>query len=330
MNKNYKKFLIIQTAFIGDAILASSLIEKLHAISPVSEISILVRKGNEGIYHLHPFLKEILIWDKSKNKIKNLLSLLYKVRKQKYDVVINCHRYASSGIIAGFSNAKHIAGYKQNPFSFLFNVTAHHSLNNNLHEIERYNLLIEDFTNTVIFKPKLYTEAIERGLSNYIQQSPYVCMAPASVWFTKQLPEKKWIELINLIPEQVTIFVLGGNTDVELCERIIKSAKHKKINNLSGKLNLLQSAALMKNAKMNYVNDSAPLHLCSATNASVTAFFCSTVTGFGFGPLSNKQTIIEVQNLSCRPCGIHGFKSCPKKHFNCGNEINLSKLNFDF
>jgi ADP-heptose:LPS heptosyltransferase len=42
----------------------------------------------------------------------------------------------------------------------------------------------------------------------------------------------------------------------------------------------------MKGAKMNYVNDSGPLHLASAMNAPITAFFCSTVPEFGFGPLS--------------------------------------------
>ena len=62
-------------------------------------------------------------------------------------------------------------------------------------------------------------------------------------------------------------------------------------------------------------------------NAPVTVFFCSTVPEFGFGPLSDKTTIIQVkEQLDCRPCGLHGYKSCPKGHFKCGNEIDLTEL----
>jgi heptosyltransferase-2 len=92
---------------------------------------------------------------------------------------------------------------------------------------------------------------------------------------------------------------------------------------LSGKLSLLKSAALMQGAEHNYVNDSGPLHIASAMNASVTAFFCSTVPDFGFGPLSENSTIKQVEGLDCRPCGLHGHKECPKGHFNCGNKMML-------
>ena len=93
-----------------------------------------------------------------------------------------------------------------------------------------------------------------------------------------------------------------------------------KVINLSGQLSLLQSAALMKGAQMNYVNDSGPLHLCSAMDAPVTAFFCSTIPGFGFGPLSSVKVVLETkEELSCRPCGMHGKSACPLGHFACGN-----------
>ena len=78
---------------------------------------------------------------------------------------------------------------------------------------------------------------------------------------------------------------------------------------------------------MNYVNDSAPMHLCSAMNAPCSAVFCSTVPKFGFGPLSEKSFIIQTtEELECRPCGIHGFKECPIKTFECANSIDISLL----
>jgi heptosyltransferase-2 len=55
----------------------------------------------------------------------------------------------------------------------------------------------------------------------------------------------------------------------------------------------------------------------------VSAFFCSTVPEFGFGPLSENAAIIEVKDLACRPCGLHGHKACPKGHFKCGKDLKI-------
>lgn len=313
----YHNILIIQTAFIGDAILASSLVEKLHARLPDAQISILVRKGNESVYHQHPFLKEVLVWDKQTSKNRNLVRLLFKIRKNKYDCVINCHRFASSGFLTGFSKAKHKAGYKQTPFSYLFDTAVKHIIGNGKHEVERYNQLIEDFTDKEVFKPKLYPSAADIETARSFQTQKYVCMAPASVWYTKQLIVKKWIELCNLTDNNTTVYLLGAKGDEGLCEQIRKESTHKDVHVLAGKLTLLQSAALMKNALMNYVNDSAPLHLASSVNAPVTAFFCSTVPAFGFGPTSDNSKVIEVKGLECKPCGLHGYKACPLGHFKC-------------
>ena len=42
---------------------------------------------------------------------------------------------------------------------------------------------------------------------------------------------------------------------------------------------------------------------------------------FGFGPLSENAEIIEVSNLACKPCGIHGHNECPEGHFKCGKDL---------
>lgn len=306
--------------------MASALVEKLHLELPDAQLSILVRKGNESIYADHPFLKEVLVWNKQESKLKHLFQLLKTIRANKYDVVINCHRYASSGFLAGFSGANHIAGFKQNPFSFLFNYTAKHIIGNDSHEVERYHQLVADFTNEKMVKPKLYPSASDGDKIKAYKVEKYICFAPASVWFTKQLPKHKWIELGQKINSETTIYLLGAPTDKELCEEIKLALTNKMVVNLAGQLSLLQSCALMQGAKMNYVNDSAPLHLASSVNAPVTAFFCSTVKEFGFTPLSDINTIIEVQNLACRPCGLHGHKQCPKQHFKCGNDISLDGI----
>ncbi len=319
LEQRFHNILIIQTAFIGDAILASSLVEKIHHHFPQALVSILVRKGNEGLFHGHPFLKEVLVWDKASGKFRHLFALMKSIHKRNYDAVINCHRFASSGLLTGFSGAPYSAGYKQNPLSFLFNTTVKHVIGDGRHETERYTQLIEDITDKKTFRPRLYpTPENYAKVGSYCVET-YVCMAPSSVWYTKQLPKEKWIALCNKISPATPIYLLGAAGDTTLCEEIKKATSHKSVIILAGQLNLLDSCALMEKAQMNYVNDSAPLHLASAMNAPVTVFFCSTVPAFGFGPLSDKSRIMEVkETLACRPCGLHGYKACPKGHFKCG------------
>jgi len=121
--------------------------------------------------------------------------------------------------------------------------------------------------------------------------------------------------------------LLGAPSDHSVCEAIRLAAANEYVVNLAGKLSFLESAALIKGASMNFVNDSAPMHLASATNAPVIAIYCSTVPSFGFGPLSDRSIIIETkEKLDCRPCGLHGYKACPKGHFKCAYSISNEKL----
>jgi heptosyltransferase-2 len=151
-----------------------------------------------------------------------------------------------------------------------------------------------------------------------------------SVWPTKTLPPYKWVELIRAYrshyPEN-DIYLIGAGEEFGQAEVIRNQSGNERVLNLCGKLSLLQSAALMKRATMNYVNDSAPLHMASAMNAPVTAVYCSTVPRFGFGPLSDVARIVETKlALKCRPCGLHGYRECPLVHFKCAHSIEINEV----
>jgi heptosyltransferase-2 len=159
------------------------------------------------------------------------------------------------------------------------------------------------------------------------KQQPYICIAPTSVWFTKQFPADRWVELIRKLPAGYQIYLLGAPADHDTCEQIRLAAARQGVINLAGKLSILASAALMQEARLNYVNDSAPMHLASATNAPTCAVFCSTVPGFGFGPLADNAYIVEREEpLYCRPCGLHGYRACPEGHFKCAKDIAVNQL----
>ena len=334
-----KRFLVIQTAFLGDAVLATALLEKLHAFYPDAAIDLVVRKGNEGLFgplpastdrggdvmlaHQHPFLRKLFVWDKRTDKTRNLLKLIGDLRKERYDHVFNCQRFFSTGLMTVLARGDEKIGYDKNPLSFLFSRKVKHIIGDGRHEVDRLNALIAHLTDQSRPFPKLYPTGKDRPSTD--RSSKYVCIAPTSVWFTKQWPEAKWTELIRLLPVDVKVFLLGAPGDAEACSRIAQEAGRGDV--LAGKLSLLGTAHLMEGAVMNYVNDSAPLHIASAMNASVTVVFCSTVPAFGFGPLRANGRIVEAtEKLDCRPCGLHGHKSCPKGHFKCALGITAERV----
>lgn len=325
-----KKILIIQTAFIGDVILATSIVETLYQAFPDAQISFLLRKGNEELLAGHPFIYELLVWDKKQNKYSNLFHIISKIRHTRYNYVVNLQRFAATGIVTLLSKATVTIGFDKNPLSFFFTKKIKHRIGNsetNVHEIDRNYDLISSLTSLKRANVKLYPSQNDFLFVEKYKKEKYTCIAPASVWFTKQFPKDKWAELINASNNNTICYLLGSSNDAELCDNIAKLCPTKKVINLSGKLSLLQTAALMRDAAMNYVNDSAPIHLASAVDANTTAVFCSTIPAFGFGPLAEHSKVVETKELlSCRPCGLHGLKACPEGHFKCAYNIKIEQL----
>jgi len=332
-NLNQKnKYLIIQTAFIGDVILATSLIKQLSVAEPDADIHFLLRKGNQGLLEQNKRISKIHIWDKSQ-KVRSLFKCIKEIRAQKYDYVINVQRFFNSGLVTTLSAAKVKVGFDKNPLSLFFTYRIKHLIpdleaDKALHEVERNAKLLgplKIIPNEKKPRPEIFfTNEEEKKVKSLIDlDHKFIVMAPSSVWFTKALGREKWIELIkNLIDYK--IYCIGAPSDYDFVQSLIQSQHHAI--NLCGKLSLTESAYLMSLSQWVMVNDSAPLHLASSVNAKTIAFFCSTVKEFGYTPLSDTHHIIEVNNLDCRPCGLHGKNECPLGHFKCSKNIDLNRV----
>ncbi|HAI75298.1 MAG TPA: heptosyltransferase [Microscillaceae bacterium] len=324
----FRKVLIIQTAFLGDVVLATVIIEKLKQHYPDASIDFMVRRGNEGLLQEHPLLRQVLVLDKKPNKYQLLWQMIRRIRRERYDTVINVQRFFTTGLLTWLSGATFKIGFDKNPLARFFNHRAKHSITEGQHEVDRNLSLISPWTDSVRIRPALYPQPADYAAVQVWQQRPYLCIAPTSVWFTKQFPENQWIKFIQALPQGWQVYLLGAPQDFEACENLCRQAPQgSSVTNLAGKLNLLQSAALVARAAMNFVNDSAPMHIASAMNAPTCAIFCSTIPAFGFGPLAEKSFLVQPpQPLVCRPCGLHGKSQCPLGHFNCAHSIHTNQL----
>ncbi len=325
------RFLIVQTAFIGDVVLATPLVEKLRRFFPEAEIDFLLRQGNEKLLAGHPQVRRVWIWDKKREKYRGLLRLAGELRRERYDWVVNCQRFAASGLLTVLAGARRTVGFDKNPLSRLFSRRVSHrfgTAERPVHEVERNLALIEHLTDGAFQPPRLYPAAADlEKVRRLAGPLPYVCIAPTSVWFTKQFPEHKWVELIGRLPAGCQVFLLGGKDDSEACDRIRSAAGRDTVTNLSGQLSFLESAALMQGAALNYANDSAPIHIASAVDAPIAAVFCSTIPAFGFTPLSGRSVVVEASvPLACRPCSLHGRRACPLGHFACAESISAESI----
>ena len=308
--------MVVQTAFLGDVVLATPIASALATAFPGCQIHFLVRKGNEGVLVGHPGIVKVHTWNKRKNKYQGLFRLIKELKKEHFDWAINCQRFFNAGFLS-LQVAKKVSGFNKSPLSFLFSEVQKHHYSDGVHEVDRNLSLVKHLIpKQTRVRPSIHPSPVDFStISTYQEHGSYYVIAPASVWRTKQLPVEGWLDLISRIGSKSLVYLIGGRTDAALCDKLVNASN---VVNLAGKLSLLESAALMKGAEMNYTNDSGPTHLASAMNAPITTVFCSTTSTFGFSPLSDCHRIVETREvLSCRPCGIHGKKKCPKGHFLC-------------
>jgi heptosyltransferase-2 len=328
-----KPILVIQTAFIGDTILASSFLKTLQERYPDNPLHFMLRKGNESVIQGLPFVHKVWVWDKGEGKVRSLWKLIRELRQYEFRAVFNIHRHFNSGLVSALMRSKVKIGFRQNPLSWFYSHRVNHRIPHNVagrdwHEVQRNLQLLQAFEpnfpmpfQLADFRPVLPIAQKHRDKVAVYKAKPFVVVAPASVWFTKQWEESSYTQLVKELALRFQVYLIGGPGDKELCERV-KGATSAV--NLCGQLNLLDSAALMEGAERVFVNDSGPLHLASSVNAKTTAFFCATIPAFGYGPLAQGAIVLESpEKLDCRPCGLHGHTSCPQGHFKCAKNVTV-------
>lgn len=123
--------------------------------------------------------------------------------------------------------------------------------------------------------------------------------------------------------------LLGGKEDYDKSSQVC-DVLGKNVFNACGKFNINQSASFVEQAIAIITTDTGLMHIAAALRKKVISVWGNTVTDFGMYPYYPKDKenyhIIEVKNLKCRPCSKLGYKQCPKKHFRCMMDINVSKI----
>jgi heptosyltransferase II len=323
----FKKILVIQTAFIGDAILTLPLIQVLKRNYPQSSIDVVVVPRTAEIFAHHPAVSKVFRYDKrgSDKGITGVWCLRKNLSKEKYDLIVVPHRSFRSSFITWLSKPTVSVGFDTSAGRWMVKKIAQYDPSS--HEIERNLSLLRPMklSHTAFELPRLFPSSQdaqivdsiwkEYGLSQY---QYIIAVAPGTIWNTKRWPSERFASVCGQIAsENIALMLVGGKEDEDLCKEVGEAAQAKNIFVVAGKLSLLQSAELISRCTVLLSNDSAPMHLAVAVGTPVVAIFGATIPEYGFAPRGPHDVVIETCGLKCRPCSIHGGHKCPIKTFDC-------------
>lgn len=321
MLQDASRILLIRFSSMGDILLTTPVIRAIKTKYPNIKIDAVVKSQfrhtlmhNPYLYKLHLFVKD---GDSTKDLIKHL-------KRDKYDAVIDLQNNFRSSRVADAMKCD-IYEFKKPTLKKLLLSKAKINLFKEIKPIplryaeclESENIILDDFGPEIYF-PESIIPRIEEGENN-------IALCPGSAHFTKMWPVENFINIANrLAVSGYKIYLLGGSADKEICNRINKEAPMTI--NLAGKDDLLQLAADISQCRYAICNDSGMMHLATARGIPVFAIFGSTVREFGFFPYKSKSFVFEDKTVDCRPCSHTGKPKCPKKHFNCMNNLTPDKF----
>ncbi len=328
-----KKILIIQTAFLGDVILALPMVQTIKAHLPDSLIDFLCIPATAGAIENHPAINKIIPYDKKGgDKLDKFIEVLAELREEEYDIVISPHRFFRSALLTYYSESKVRIGFEENSLAFLLTnkvkyIKDKHEIYRNLELVKQIPGLVYD-ESKVSLKPELYPSPEQKERVRHLaNRSNQISFAPCSKWFTKQLPVENSLEIIQiLILNGYNVVLLGGDGDVEYCNQLEEAVKDEALINICGKTNVPESYEVMTRSKALITVDSAAQHIGSASGVPIVLIYGSTDISFGFYPLTSRYKIAEDDSLDCRPCTDHGRDKCPLEHFKCMRELEAEKI----
>ncbi len=328
------KFLIIQTAFIGDVILTLPTLQALKQHFPDSEIDFLAIPAAQNLLETHPALSRLLVYDKhgADRGVAAFLRLAHTLRRRRYDAVIAPHRSLRSALLAWRSGSRRRIGFDRSAGRFLLSEVVPYPPN--LHEIDRNLRLLAPLglDPEAGRLPEIHFTREDHTAVNFwmeqqgISRLRRICLAPGSVWATKRWLPERFAELAGrLTHEGYAVVLVGGAAYQEITRQVAKTAGAP-LYNAAGRFTLRQSAALLQAADLLISNDSAPMHLAVAVKTPVLAIFGATAPALGFYPYGEHDRVIEDKQLACRPCGSHGGHKCPIGSFDCMRNISVENV----
>jgi ADP-heptose:LPS heptosyltransferase len=259
--------LFICSSRIGDAVLASGLIKRLHDEIPNARFTIVAGPLSAPLFADIPNLSQIIVMEKTKGK-GHWFKLWSQVRGRNWGLIVD--RRGSS--IARFLRAKRRAIHRT-------------GAGEPVHKVVEAARLLKVADNPP--GPFLFTSAETEAKADAILgptpasngDAPILAVAPAANWIGKTWPVERFALLaVQLMQkggpfENGRLLILGGPDDWRASEPLRRSLPRERWIDLTGKADLLTVYACLKRARLFVGNDSGLMHLAAAAGAPTLGLF---------------------------------------------------------
>lgn len=330
-----KKILVIQTAFLGDAILTTPLLGNLKKRFPESRISFLTTPQGAEILSGNPCVSEFIVYDK-KGVDKGFISFLKmagRIKEEGFSLVVSPHRSLRTSLLAFISGAVRRIGFDTAILAFLYTDKIRHR--RELHEVDRYLQLMETLGGKIEAKPEIFIESDGQKRADSLLWSfgiepddMVICLLIGSEWPTKRWTPEGYADLIDYLAERFSAksIIFGKKEELMDAEKIGKLCRNKPII-ACGKTTLADLPPLFMACELLIGGDTGTMHIGVALKRKCVVIFGPTTPELGFSPYKAEFVkIVEKKDLSCRPCSPHGPKACPKGHFACMKDISPQEV----
>ncbi len=326
-----KRILLIRLRRIGDVIMTTPAVSVLKKNFPEIDLSYVVEKPYADLITDNPQIKETFILP-AHARIKDFFSVVSKIRKKKFDAVIDFHGGPRSSLMTLFSGADVKIGYKIKYRHFIYHIKLPRSAQKGpIHSVENHVNLVKTLGIKSGAIPPLYVPSstekenkkIERIISRHnLSDSKFISMHIGAGNRFRSWDIKNYIKLCDLFSEQsgVKVVLIGAREDKKSADTIIKKAAFSPLS-LVGDLGLREVRDIISYSCLFVGPDSGPMHIAASTGTPIVALFGPTLPAH-FGPWRAEHKIIQ-KNLDCRPCRQ---RQCVHEDFRCLQSITPEQV----
>ena len=338
-----KKILIIRLTSLGDVIFTMPLVNALK--NNGYTVDFVTAEKGEGIIKNNPsinkyFLYPLAKWRKNKFNPKNIIEffkLISEIRKEKYDIVIDCQQMFKSLFLFLLSGGKkRLTFCDAKELSFLggneFVKPSHKFKDNNYHIVKRNLEFAEHIgikTETPFFSLPEVSEETKNKVSDLLKNceygKPLLVLAPATTWENKHWKSENWTELIKKLIEQnkYNLVITGTKNDIKFVDSLILNIDKSKFVNLCGKTNFEELQRVLSCTEKVITLDNGTAHLAWATGKPdiISIFTCTPP--LRFAPFGSQKYKFLCGNLPCQFCFT---KKCRLKNAACRNYPSVDEV----
>lgn len=316
-----RSFLLIRPGGIGDAALLIPSIIAIKKRYPDSEIDILAEKRNCEVFSLCQIVNRVLRYD----RLMEFLSAI----QERYDVVIDAEQWHRlSAVVARLTKAPISIGYATNERGKLFTHPVAYSHED--YEVRSFLNLVAPLVGKVPFDKGKPFLTMPSELSERIRPllQPLTSRKIVAIFPGGSIPERRWgAERFREVAEMLAdkgygIVVVGGKEEIR--DGVEISSGLSGVIDLCGKLSLVETSAILKEAQLLITGDSGIMHIAYGLGVKTLSLFGPGIEK-KWAP-QGKGNIVINKNLSCSPCTSFGYTPRCKKNAECMKRITVDEV----